>query len=418
MNNKIPFNPPLVKDGKKPKLLLHSCCAPCSTSVLEMLSDYFEITVLYYNPNIYPQAEFEKRCQEQRIFCEKFSQDFSPVSFVASDYRCEDFEKATKGMENLKEGGERCRECFRLRLSQTARYAKENGFEYFTTTLSVSPMKNSEVLNEIGEEIAKEYGIKYLKSDFKKRDGYKRSCELSKKYNMYRQDFCGCKFSLAEKIMSAKGFIFDADGTLFDTMAFYRHFTPRYVASQGIEPRADLRESIRSFTIKECAHYLCDTYDMGKSAEDVLNDFDALLKELYTKKAVLKDGVKEFLEYSHSKGIKMCIATATDSQYIEMALRETGTLKYFEFIITCTDVGASKRVSDIYDKATEKLSLTKKDVVVFEDALYAVKTAKTAEYRVVGVEDADQILKKDAVIELSDIYVKSMTDLIKRENLK
>lgn len=186
----------LGKEGKVPKLLLHSCCAPCSSYVLEYLSNYFEITVFYYNPNIYPESEYTKRILEQQTLIAEMKTQH-PVSFIAGSYDKERFYEMAKGMEHLKEGGERCFRCYELRLRESVKLALEGGFDYFATTLSISPLKNAAKLNEIGMRLAKEYGVSYLPSDFKKKNGYKRSIELSKKYGLYRQDYCGCEFSVA-----------------------------------------------------------------------------------------------------------------------------------------------------------------------------------------------------------------------------
>ena len=184
----------LQEQGRVPRLLLHACCAPCSSYVLEYLSAYFLITVFYYNPNIYPDEEYNKRVAEQKAFIERFPAKH-PISFVEGDFDKERVYEVTKGLEKEPEGGKRCQQCFRLRLEETAKLAKEMQMDYFTTTLSISPMKNAQMLNEIGGALAKDYGISYLYSDFKKREGYKRSVELSKEYGMYRQDYCGCVFS-------------------------------------------------------------------------------------------------------------------------------------------------------------------------------------------------------------------------------
>ncbi len=184
----------LQEQGRVPRLLLHSCCAPCSSYVLEYLSAYFSITVFYYNPNIYPDEEYNKRVAEQKTFIERFPAKH-PISFVEGDFDKDRFYDVTRGLENEPEGGKRCGQCFRLRLEETAKLAKEMQMDYFTTTLSISPMKNAQMLNEIGGALADDYGISYLYSDFKKREGYKRSVELSKEYGMYRQDYCGCVFS-------------------------------------------------------------------------------------------------------------------------------------------------------------------------------------------------------------------------------
>lgn len=188
----------IQKEERVPKLLLHSCCAPCSSYVLEYLSGYFEITVFFYNPNIFPETEHTKRIVEQQMLIDKMKGKH-PISFLAGNYDRERFFHIVKGYEHVKEGGERCFRCYALRLEEAAIVAKEGEFDYFTTTLSISPMKNAEKLNDIGNHIAKKYGIPYLPSDFKKKNGYKRSIELSKQYDLYRQDYCGCEFSYRDR---------------------------------------------------------------------------------------------------------------------------------------------------------------------------------------------------------------------------
>ncbi len=184
--------------GEVPTLLLHSCCAPCSSYVLEYLSQYFKITVLYYNPNIYPDEEYFKRVHEQKRFIELFPAE-NPISFVEGEFDKERFYELARGLEDISEGGERCFACYRMRLSAAAECARERGLDYFTTTLSISPLKNAEKLNEIGLSLQGEYGVKYLPADFKKKNGYKRSTEISREYGMYRQDYCGCVFSYNER---------------------------------------------------------------------------------------------------------------------------------------------------------------------------------------------------------------------------
>lgn len=186
------------KENIVPSLLLHSCCAPCSSYCLEYLSEYFEITVFYYNPNIYPEEEYRKRVEEQKHFIERFPAKY-PISFVEGKYDKERFYEMAKGLEEVREGGERCFRCYEMRLRESAVLAKEMQRDYFTTTLSISPLKNAEKLNEIGERLAGEYGIRYLNSDFKKKNGYKRSVELSEQYGMYRQYYCGCVFSKKQR---------------------------------------------------------------------------------------------------------------------------------------------------------------------------------------------------------------------------
>ena len=184
--------------GSVPKLLLHSCCAPCSSYVLEYLSEYFSITVFYYNPNIYPDEEYEKRVREQQTFIERFPAKH-PISFCQGDFEKDRFYQVTRGLEQEREGGARCEACFRLRLEESASLASQMGMDFFTTTLSISPLKNAELLNEIGQEMGERYGVEYLCSDFKKRNGYKRSVELSGEYGLYRQDYCGCVYSYQER---------------------------------------------------------------------------------------------------------------------------------------------------------------------------------------------------------------------------
>ena len=193
----------LEQQGRVPRLLLHSCCAPCSSYVLEYLSDYFEITVFYYNPNIYPPEEFGKRVEEQKRLIRQMPAKH-PISFLDGPYEPERFYEMAKGLEQVPEGGERCSKCYRLRLTETAEMARAGKYDYFTTTLSISPLKNAEKLNEIGGQLAKDYGVDYLYSDFKKRNGYKRSTELSREYGLYRQDYCGCVFSMRERRATKK----------------------------------------------------------------------------------------------------------------------------------------------------------------------------------------------------------------------
>lgn len=191
----------IEKTNIKPSLLLHSCCGPCSSYCLEYLSKYFNISVLYYNPNIDTESEHNFRQEEQQKIIDSLGLN---IKLITSTFSPTDFYNVTKGLEAVREGGERCDKCFYLRLENTAKYAKKYNFDYFTTTLSISPLKNSQKLNEIGLEIQNKYGVKYLQSDFKKHGGYLRSVELSKKFNMYRQDYCGCIYSKIERQNNAK----------------------------------------------------------------------------------------------------------------------------------------------------------------------------------------------------------------------
>ena len=188
----------LQQEGKVPRLLLHACCAPCSSAVLEYLSQYFAITLLYYNPNIGPLEEYQKREAELRRLVSQMKFTL-PVELLPCQYDGQAFVQAARGLEGEPEGGKRCEACFRLRLRYAAQEAARLRFDYYTTTLSISPMKNAPLLNQLGEEIGREFGVAHLPSDFKKKDGYKRSVQLSKEYDLYRQDYCGCAFSKAQR---------------------------------------------------------------------------------------------------------------------------------------------------------------------------------------------------------------------------
>ena len=196
INNYKEFKAFLEKLDSRPKLLLHSCCAPCSSYVITFLDKYFDITIFYSNDNIYPVSEFDKRLDEEIKFCLNINPN---IKVIHDEYVYEDYLNAIKGKEDLGERSPRCYECYKFRLEKTAKKAKELGYDYFTTTLSISPHKNSTWINEIGNKLESEYNVKYLYSDFKKEEGYKKSIELSKEYGLYRQDYCGCVYSLNEK---------------------------------------------------------------------------------------------------------------------------------------------------------------------------------------------------------------------------
>ena len=185
----------IEKTGHKPTLLLHCCCAPCSSYCLEYLHKFFRITLFYYNPNIHPEKEYRHRVDEVKRLVREMGLE-NEVDFIEGENDTESFYSLVKGMENVREGGERCFACYELRLDKTASLAKQMNFDYFTTTLSISPLKNAQKINEIGEMLGERYGVKHLPSDFKKKNGYKRSIELSAQYGLYRQNYCGCVYSL------------------------------------------------------------------------------------------------------------------------------------------------------------------------------------------------------------------------------
>lgn len=188
----------IEKSGQVPSLLLHSCCAPCSSYVMEYLSNYFNITIYFYNPNITFEDEYRKRAIEQQEFIDRMDPK-NPIKYLEGRYRTEEFYNKIKGYEGIREGGERCFRCYELRLEEAAIKASELNFDYFCTALSISPMKNAAKINEIGADLSEKYGVKFLHSDFKKKNGYKRSTEISREQNLYRQDYCGCAFSKKER---------------------------------------------------------------------------------------------------------------------------------------------------------------------------------------------------------------------------
>ena len=184
---------------EKPSVLLHSCCGPCSSAVIELLAKYFDVTALWYNPNLWPEEEFEKRLATQKQLIECLEKDGSKAKLIECEWNCEDYFSRVKGLENEPEEGKRCLECFRIRLEETARVAADKGFEWFCTTLTVSSRKDAVVINAIGRELAEKYGVKWLPSEFRKREGNHRSIILSEKYGLYRQEYCGCMFSMGGK---------------------------------------------------------------------------------------------------------------------------------------------------------------------------------------------------------------------------
>ncbi len=396
----------------KPALLLHSCCAPCSSSVLERLLEYFDVTVYYYNPNIFPEDEFSKRAYEQERFCREFFAG-RDIPVIRAEFNPEEFYLAVQGLERQKEGGARCAKCFELRLGETARYASEHGFNYFASTLSVSPLKNTEMLNRIGETVGEKYGVRFLHNDFKKNDGYKRSCEISREANMYRQDWCGCRFSHAERMLkSAKGYIFDLDGTLSDTMTYYETFSPNLVRSYGKTPSPTIRDDVRRMTTEEVSGYIIEEYGIDATREQILEKVYKEFETFYGRDAKLKDGVKEFLEYAKANGKKLCVASATTARFIEAILKNTGIYDCFEFILSCPDLKMYKDKPDIYYKAAHDMGLDKDEVIVFEDAHHAVETAHFGGLKVVGVYDINACAFEDVIKKYSDVYVYNMKELI------
>lgn len=177
----------------RPRLLLHACCAPCSSAVLELLSGYFDITILYYNPNIWPAQEYHRRAGELRHFVEQAN--LPGIQLVEDNYNPQEYYTAVQGLENCPERGDRCTVCYQLRMERAAQYAAQHGYDWFCTTLSISPRKDAEKINQLGRQLEQKYGVSHLPNEFKRREGHKRSLELSQEYGLYRQDYCGCEFS-------------------------------------------------------------------------------------------------------------------------------------------------------------------------------------------------------------------------------
>ena len=318
-----------------PTLLLHSCCAPCSSAVLEELSQYFEITVFYYNPNISPAQEFQKRTEEvQRLIREM--KTLHPVHFLLGNYEPERFYEAARGLEQEPERGARCEKCFRLRLSVTAEQAAKGGYDYFTTTLTISPLKNAGLLNEIGEEEAEKHGVRFLPSDFKKKGGYQRSIELSHLFGLYRQDFCGCVFSKAERckqkeIRMKKGY--ERIHAEIDLSAIRQNFLT-------------VTERLKPGTLR-CAVVKADAYGHGaletaKELEDIADYFAAATPEeaLYLKKEGIRKPVlvlglvgKNRYEEMIREEIRIPAASFTHVKEMSEAAVRTGKSCYVHFKI-------------------------------------------------------------------------------------
>ena len=336
---------------------------------------------------------------------------------MSLSYDNEKFKILSKGHENEKEKGKRCYFCYLLRLEACARFAKDNNIEYFATTLSVSPLKSAQTLNKIGKDLEEIWGVKYLVSDFKKKDGFKRSIEISNIYGMYRQDYCGCVYSFCDRVMRSKGFIFDMDGTLLESMQFYEHFLSDYLKRYDIKAKPDLREKIRALSVTQAVLLAKKEYDIPKSDEEVVSEVKEIIFEFYANDVTLKDGVLQFLKISHDMGIKMAVASATDTEVCKMALKKLGVLEYFDFVKSTKDFNTSKKEPLIYDKCCELLDLNKNEVAVFEDAYHAIKTCKEAGYLTVSLKDASMQKFEDEIISISDIYIDNMMDLINRENI-
>jgi len=259
-------------DGKTPKLLLHACCGPCSSYVLEILSNYFEITILYYNPNIYPKEEYSRRLNELKKFSTKV-QYKNPITVIEDRYDEKEFYESVKGLELLGEKSKRCYECYKLRMTRAAMYAKENGYDYFTTTLSISPYKVSEWINEIGENLEKEINIKYLYSDFKKNNGYKKSQELSKQYGMYRQNYCGCSFSKREREIFEENRLNDTISTILNNNNLGKLINKPEIITGGITNKVVKIDTDKSsYILKILSTKDIDRYEKSESIATIASN--------------------------------------------------------------------------------------------------------------------------------------------------
>lgn len=309
---------------KKPTLLLHACCAPCSSAVLEMLKDFFDITLYFYNPNISPKSEYNLRAEELKRLV--FEMKLDDVKIFVPEYSDIEFKNIAKGREDIWEGGARCEKCYRLRLEKTFEYAKEYNFDYVTTTLSISPYKNADWLNEIGEELSEKYGVKYLFSDFKKGNGYKRSCELSREYNLYRQNYCGCIYSYHSTLKTE---IYDY---LPDSAKKLREEV--FIKEQGFKEEYDQIDEWATHVVvydKEEIVATCRVFEKDSSALFALGRL-AVKKELRGK-GVGSFVLKKIEEYLKNKGVKTLVLHSqlqAKEFYLKAGFFEFGEIEYEE----------------------------------------------------------------------------------------
>lgn len=323
----------LSQSGRRPKLLLHSCCAPCSSYVLEYLSPYFEIFLLYYNPNIAPAQEYRKRLEEQKRLVESLPCG-GDIHFIEGKYQPEIFREAVKNFEDEPEGGARCDICFALRLKESAKEALRLGCEYFCTTLTVSPHKNALKINRIAQEVAEQYGLKFLPSDFKKRNGYKRSLELSSRYGLYRQNYCGCEFSAKGNPKPRVAIIYDFDGTL--SPGNMQEFG--FIQAIGKNPEEFWEETNRLSKEENADSVLTYMYAMLKKAHQQNKTLSRESLRSFGKKIELYPGVKDWFARINAYGarIGLSISHYVDSSGLTEMIEGSPIAKEFRQIYACS----------------------------------------------------------------------------------
>lgn len=413
---KINYNQEMQKtieglDGKRPGLLLHSCCGPCSTSVIERLKPYFELTVYFYNPNIYPEAEYSRRQEEQKRYLASIG-----VDYLAGDYESGVYENHILGLEKEPEGGRRCHSCFELRLEKTAAKADDLKIEYFTTTLTVSTHKNSQVINRIGIDVAERHGAKFLKSDFKKNDGYKRSVNLSQELGMYRQDYCGCRYSIKERENKVKSnfdkILFDLDGTITDSKEGIIK-SIRYAYDKMGLPQPE-EEFLMSFL----GPPLWDSFvhKVGLSEKDAERGV-AFFRERFQPLGIYENklfpGMAELLHLlSQRRDIKIYIATAKPLPSAIRVLEYFKIIRYFDDISGATFdgtiTGKTQVISNLLDKFEPDFN--RERTLMIGDRDHDVQGARENGIKSLGVlygyGSPDEIREADYLVE-------SVTDLQK-----
>lgn len=385
------------KAGVVPTLLLHACCAPCSSYCLEYLSQFFRITVFFYNPNIYPEKEYTYRAGEIRRLIRE-SEYVNEVSLIEGEFSPDEFYSAVKGLEGVKEGGERCFNCYELRLRKTAELCKNLGFDYFTTTLTISPLKNAEKINEIGERLAEEYGVKHLPSDFKKKNGYKRSIELSKEHNLYRQNYCGCVFSKRQP--SFPFAVFDLDGTLLDTLADLHAAVNHALRQFGFPERSisEVRRFIGNGVVKLMERSTPDGTDESTNTE-CLGAFREYYLAHMADTTAPYEGIVDLLKKLRKNGVKIAVV----SNKLHPAVVDLCE-DYFSGLIDIA-LGVAEETErkpapvNVY-KAMELMGADKSNTIYIGDSEVDIQTANNAGLPCIGVtwgfRDRDELVSEGA----------------------
>ncbi len=381
------------KAGIVPTLLLHACCAPCSSYCLEYLSQFFRITVFFYNPNIYPEKEYAYRVSEIRRLISE-SEYVNEVSLIEGEFKPDEFYSAVKGLEKVKEGGERCFSCYELRLRKTAELCKEIGFDYFTTTLTISPLKNAEKINEIGEKLAEEYGIKHLPSDFKKKNGYKRSIELSREHNLYRQNYCGCVFSVRKP--SYPYAIFDLDGTLLNTLGDLHAAVNHALREFGFPERslAEVRRFIGNGVVKLMERSTPDATDEKTNAE-CLSVFREYYLSHMADTTAPYEGIIDLLKKLREKGIKIAVVSnKLHPAVVDLCEDYFGGL--IDVALGVAEESERKPAPTNVYKAMELMGADESNTVYIGDSEVDVQTAENAGLPCIGVlwgfRDKDELI--------------------------